>query len=229
MENKLKDMLKTDNYKYPSHFFSAWDDFTMHIPNWKWLFKKSKGQDNLNFLEIGTAQGRATVWLLEEVLNGKNSHIITVDVNRVQRAEKEGCSLITDDTVVDIDVVDNLKPYIEDGKCTFIESNSKTFLKYFTSDVVKRHENGALEIPQKIPHIFHCIYIDGSHDKADVLYDIINSFHLLHFGGVMILDDYRWGECGKGIDSFLTAYEDQITVLHKQDQVFLQRKQNDKS
>ena len=229
MKNKLKDMLKTDNYKYPKHFFSAWDDFTMHTPNWDWVFSKSKGKDNMSCLEIGTAQGRATVWLLEEVLTGKNSHIITVDINRVQRAEKEGCSLITDDTVVDIDVVDNLKPYIEDGKCTFIQSDSKTFLKYFTSDVVIKHENGALEIPQEIPRVFDFIYIDGSHDKADVLYDVINSFHLLKKGGVMILDDYRWGECGIGIDSFLNSYQSQIEILHQQDQVFLMRKENDKS
>lgn len=39
---------------------------------------------------------------------------------------------------------------------------------------------------------FDFIYIDGSHEAADVLYDAVNAFKLLRSGGVMVFDDYLW-------------------------------------
>ena len=38
---KIPDLKKTENYLYPSHFRSAWDDFTMNIPNWEHLFNQN--------------------------------------------------------------------------------------------------------------------------------------------------------------------------------------------
>ena len=37
----------------------------------------------------------------------------------------------------------------------------------------------------------------------------------------MIFDDYGWGECSVGIDSFLDCYEDNFEVFHKEYQVML--------
>jgi predicted O-methyltransferase YrrM len=41
---------------------------------------------------------------------------------------------------------------------------------------------------------FDLIYIDGSHEAADVLCDAVLSYHLLRVDGVIIFDDYLWVE-----------------------------------
>lgn len=41
---------------------------------------------------------------------------------------------------------------------------------------------------------FDFVYIDGSHQAADVLCDAILGFKLLRIGGVMAFDDYLWAE-----------------------------------
>ena len=70
------------------------------------------------------------------------------------------------------------------------------------------------------------IYIDASHEKDWVLFDAINSFSLLKEGGLMIFDDYGWGECNIGIDSFLTCYQDNIEIFYKGYQVMLIKRSN---
>ena len=80
---------KTSNYDYPSHFVSLWDDFTHNIPSWKhYLSERFKGKDDLMFLELGTAQGRASVWLLEEILTEDKCSLITVELKKDQYLEK---------------------------------------------------------------------------------------------------------------------------------------------
>jgi len=63
---------------------------------------------------------------------------------------------------------------------------------------------------------FDFIYVDGSHQAADVMIDAVLSFKLLKVGGFMGFDDYLWAESlpyGRdpvrspkmAIDAFLTA------------------------
>ena len=49
------------------------------IPNWTYVLEQFKNKPNLNFLEIGCWEGRATCWLLENILTDKNSKITVVD------------------------------------------------------------------------------------------------------------------------------------------------------
>lgn len=41
---------------------------------------------------------------------------------------------------------------------------------------------------------FDFIYIDGSHQAPDVLFDAVLSFKLLKVGGLLVFDDYLWNE-----------------------------------
>ena len=43
-------------------------------------------------------------------------------------------------------------------------------------------------------NFFDLVYIDGSHQAPDVLFDAVVGFKLLRIGGLMIFDDYLWGE-----------------------------------
>ncbi|MCA3555461.1 class I SAM-dependent methyltransferase [Aestuariivirga sp.] len=68
------------------------------------------------------------------------------------------------------------------------------------------------------------IYIDGSHQAADVLTDAVMAFRLLQTGGVMAFDDYLWAEalptgvdplrCPKpAIDAFTNIFCRKLRIL----------------
>lgn len=63
------------------------------------------------------------------------------------------------------------------------------------------------------------IYIDGSHEAPDVLVDAVLGFKLLRVGGLMVFDDYLWGQGPTSdpitnpklaIDGFLNCYQRKI-------------------
>jgi predicted O-methyltransferase YrrM len=71
---------------------------------------------------------------------------------------------------------------------------------------------------------FDFIYIDGSHQAPDILFDAVLSFQLLKKGGVIAFDDYLWSEsppnetnlvhCPKiAIDTFTNIYCQKIQIL----------------
>ena len=79
---------------------------------------------------------------------------------------------------------------------------------------------------------FHVIYIDGSHEPADVLTDAVLAWRLLLPGGLLILDDYMWHDviaadklkCPKpGIDAFLSVFGQELIVLELRYQCVVQK------
>ena len=42
--------------------------------------------------------------------------------------------------------------------------------------------------------------------------------------GLMIFDDYGWGNCGVGIDAFLECFKEQVHIVHKEWQVMIMKK-----
>jgi hypothetical protein len=65
-------------------------------------------------------------------------------------------------------------------------------------------------------------YIDGSHMAADVYADAVLAWSLVEPGGILIFDDYEWGEMDTererpklGIDAFLKAIEGKYRELHR--------------
>jgi predicted O-methyltransferase YrrM len=67
---------------------------------------------------------------------------------------------------------------------------------------------------------FDMIYIDGSHRACDVLRDAVMAFDLCSVGGLMVFDDYLWGDrrdvlgCPKpGIDAFTTCFAQKIEIV----------------
>jgi predicted O-methyltransferase YrrM len=71
---------------------------------------------------------------------------------------------------------------------------------------------------------FDFIYVDGSHQAADVLADSVLAFQLLRIGGVMIFDDYLWRMEPEGkqdmlnmpkpaIDAFINLFQRKLRVI----------------
>ncbi len=75
---------------------------------------------------------------------------------------------------------------------------------------------------------FDIIYVDGSHEAANVLMDAVAGWLLLKPGGIMIFDDYEW-EPEKpperrpkiAVDLFLKVVRNRMGVLHKGYQVII--------
>jgi predicted O-methyltransferase YrrM len=71
---------------------------------------------------------------------------------------------------------------------------------------------------------FDIIYIDGNHESNYVLEDAVSSFRKLKVNGIIIFDDYDWGDVKKGIDAFLSVYSKRIQNLDIIDhQVFIKK------
>lgn len=79
--------------------------------------------------------------------------------------------------------------------------------------------------------VFDLILVDGDHSARGCLTDLILSWGSLNPGGIMIIDDYGWGngrpelETPKpAVDAFLKIYAPEIEVLNKGYQVIIRRK-----
>jgi hypothetical protein len=68
----------TKDYNKPYTFTQNW--FTDRIPTWTQALKEFKGRPNLNYLEIGTFEGRSALWVLENIATHPASKITVIDV-----------------------------------------------------------------------------------------------------------------------------------------------------
>lgn len=147
------------------------DWFSPHIPDWeKWL-AVFKGRDNLRFLEIGCFEGRATVWLLENILTGENSKIDVVDLFEGGMEAGDFEVYYNPEVLEYFDY--NIEPFIE----------QVVIHKGLSGEVLREFRPGKDQ--------FDFIYIDGSHRSPEVLEDSVLCWRLLKPGGFMVLDDYR--------------------------------------
>lgn len=73
---------------------------------------------------------------------------------------------------------------------------------------------------------FDLIYIDGSHDRDDVLMDSILSWRLLKDQGILMWDDYTFQAArppGPAIDLFLDMNADQLAEIHRGKQLIVRK------
>jgi len=184
-----------------------YDFFSNNIPNWKKILKPFKNKKNVKALEIGCFEGRATKWLLENVLTDETSRITVIDTFKGSIEHKDRGYKIK--SLLNI-FKENIKEYLKKVK----------IYKGLSSDILR---NAKLEK-------YDIIYIDGSHVAKDVLEDAIISWKFLNKNGVMIFDDYEWNfykdetMCPKiAIDSFLNVYKNQYKLINKNYQVYISK------
>jgi predicted O-methyltransferase YrrM len=156
-------------------------------------------------LEIGSYEGRSTLWFLNNILKHPSSSITCIDTFEGSNEHDE--SLKTD---IFQSFVHNIQEY--KNKVHILKGKSYDILKIFPS--IEK---------------FDIIYIDGSHFSHNVLEDAILSFSLLKKGGYMIFDDYMWEDITSlnmpkiGIDAFLQCYKGQYAFCYASYQLTIQK------
>lgn len=189
----------------------------MEFPNWfstspaqrnfAEYLKPYKGHTDLQFLQLGAYTGDATIWMLDNILTDKSSHLTDVDT-------WQGSDEIVHDSL-DFNKVE--KEY--DAKV----KGHKNLTKF---------KGTTIEWLKAAPFDYYdFIYIDADHTAAGVLLDAELSFLSLKPGGILAFDDYQWDE-GRGshltpkpgINVFLERHKNELDIIDIGYQVWVGKK-----
>ena len=172
------------------------DWFSHNIPAFQHCM--SYVPDKQEFLEIGCFEGRATCWMLQNAL-ASDGRITCIDTF-AGGEEHEGLDLIS------------LRRQFEDNISEAKGENQ------YVKVIQDLSYNGLAECISKGME-FDFIYIDGSHQAADVLTDACMAFGMLKKDGVMLFDDYLWKDVDGvlhrpkiAVDSFVNIFSDQCEI-----------------
>lgn len=174
------------------------DWFSHNIGNFQHIKNELKTVDHI--LEIGCFEGRATCWMLQNMLSD-NGDIVVIDTF-VGSAEHGTLDLTEMRKTFDENVAEVKRP-----------TQELTVLPIPSYDGL-----GAL-IGDGLHGYFDFIYVDGSHTAPDVLTDACMAFGLLRQGGVMLFDDYMWmaqpgilNQPKIAIDAFTTIFSNHSII-----------------
>jgi predicted O-methyltransferase YrrM len=80
-------------------------------------------------------------------------------------------------------------------------------------------------------NLYDFIYIDGSHIAKDVLTDACMAWPLLKQGGLLVFDDYLWGESRDilhrprfAVDVFTNIFAESLDIVHIGHQFVVRKK-----
>lgn len=191
--------------RFKELFFDAYD---INIVLWCETFAKVfKRTDDLRILEIGSWEGRSTLFFLTYFTRG---HLTAVDTWAGGDEHQDSAARDLSDLEERFDA--NLAP------CA--------------SRLTKRKGSSLRVLPELLAEDqkFDVIYVDGSHFADDVLTDGINAWRLLKQGGIVIFDDLLWAGYPRAranpawaINLFLKYYKDEYTILNAYSQIILQK------
>ncbi len=165
-------------------------------------------------MEIGSYEGRSTLYIAENICKNKDSIIYALDT---------WCGSMEHNAEFEKDLFlrfsYNLKNFINKKQVIPIRAESKKTLINFLNLLYE----GKFEK-------FDFIYIDGSHVAKDVMVDIVLAWELLKLDGILIADDYLWDHFKEteltpkpALDGFLRAYKGSYEILLKRYQLHLKK------
>lgn len=183
------------------------DWFTPHISIWQSVLQPFRDKP-VKFLEIGSFEGRSTVWLLENILTHADSTITCVDpYKEYEDLQKQHI----DWEAVKNRFIENTKQW--EQKVLLKQEESTNFMRYCTENT------------------YDFIYLDGCHTARQTMIDAILAHIILKPDGILIFDDYLWAGLAiannvpKGsIDAFMTSFSGDYDLKSLGYQVILQKK-----
>jgi hypothetical protein len=170
------------------------------------------------FLEIGSFEGRSTVWTIENMMED-GGFIDCVDT--WQGSEEHGAEdMGSVEARFDDNVETAMRKYAHDDGAR----------RWVSKLVGKSTDKLAILITQK--DLYDFIYIDGSHVAKDVLTDACMAWKLLKPKGVMVFDDYMWGDPRDilhrpkpAIDAFCNLFAEEAEIVHVGYQLVVRKKE----
>jgi len=195
------------------------DWFNGNVPAWLSLITALPERDpenGRNFLEIGSFEGRSTVWTIKNMMQ-KGDYMLCVDTWK--GGEEHGGE--------DMDAV--YDRFLNNIGLAFDETGiAANYTRGMSAPVLAR-EIGISERYDGLKYDF--IYIDGSHVAKDVLTDACMSWQVLKPYGVMVFDDYLWGvprdvlhRPKPAIDAFTTIFAEEAEIIGSGHQVAVRKR-----
>ena len=186
------------------------DWFTHNIPAFTHCMSLLPSKQE--FLEIGCFEGRATCWMLKHALDS-DGRITCIDTfEGGEEHAKHGVDFT------------GLRRQFEDN---IQEAKGENQYVKVIQDV---SYNGLAELIAKGSE-FDFIYIDGSHIAKDVLTDACMAWPLLKQGGILVFDDYMWGNPRDilhrpkpAIDAFVNLFAEEVDMVHMGYQLIVRKK-----
>ncbi len=170
--------------------------------------------DRKNFVEVGSYEGRSTVWTVENMLADGGS-ILCIDTWDGGEEHKVGAINMA---LVEQRFDENMAKLHEKHPSRLVVKAKGT-----SYDLISKHIIG----PGK-PLDF--VYIDGSHLSRDVITDACMLWPKLKPGGMLVFDDYLWGSPRDmlhrpkiAIDAFTTMFAEELSVIHVGYQFIVQK------
>jgi predicted O-methyltransferase YrrM len=184
------------DYKFTQDWFAwgpkVWEQLRPVLP------------DRKRFLEIGSYEGRSTVWTVEHMMED-GGEIVAIDTwegGEEHATIGEKMNVVEENFDHNVDVCLKKFPERKIMKCKGTSTEYLSFLVY----------------EGRAP--FDFVYIDGSHIAKDVLTDACMAWPLLKPGGIVVFDDYMWGDPRDilhrpkiAIDSFVNVFAEHLEVV----------------
>jgi predicted O-methyltransferase YrrM len=188
-------------------FTSDWTSGNFSL--WRRVLSSLRHQP-LRILEIGSWEGRSAIFFLNFF---ERSTMVCIDTFAGTAEEKN--------------VYDSLASILPGVESRF-DRNLAAF--GHRVDKIKSRSGPALKMLQAEGRRFDLAYIDGGHRRDEVMADSVGVWQLLEPGGIVIWDDYKWGQGlppeerpQPAIDAFLQAHEDSYRLLASGYQVMIER------
>ncbi len=197
--NKQNDLKLKNNNCFSTDWLAG------NIPYWNIIFERFRlFKKDINCLEIGSWEGRSSLFILETLPNSK---ITCVDTWAGADEHKGMDALVR----IEANFDKNLSAY--QGRFKKWKGTSFSFFNQLESHIK-----------------YDLIYIDGSHYVDDVLLDAINAFARLNVGGVLIFDDFFWNfyndsklNPALAVNCFISLKRDYLKILMVYSQVVITR------
>jgi len=181
------------------------DWFSSHVPLWERILAPLMGKP-VQALEIGVFEGRSSVWLLDRILTHPAATLTWIDTFA-------GGS---DHAAMDL---------------SGLETRFRANVARFGTKVSGRVERSQDALRRMSGERFDLVYVDGSHEAADVLADAVLAWLLLKVGGFLGFDDYGWRgfphmeRCpALAIDAFLAAMRGRFDEIHRGYQLWIRKR-----
>lgn len=178
------------------------DWFHWAPPVWKQLLEQDLIPNRKAFLEIGSFEGRSMLWTVNNMMHdgGFITCIDTWEGGEEHKAEQ----------------MDNAEARF-DNNMRLIQ---QTYPRRQVHKKKGRSFDMLLELNQG-GYQYDFIYVDGSHIARDVMTDACLAWPLLKPGGVIVFDDYSWGDARDvlhnpkvAVDAFSLLFREQIRLVH---------------